>query len=57
MVKAHEKHEVIDSLFAGIWQQIPHPTSGSGSLIQQYEGSAARSCSAECSGLVEKRTR
>ena len=42
-VKAHEKHEAIDGLFAGV--------------NQQYEGYAARSYSAEHAGLVEKRTR
>ena len=39
MVKAPKKHEVNDGLLLG--------------YNQQYEGSAAKSCSAEHSGLVE----
>ena len=42
MVEAREKHEAIDSLFARIQPTV-------------YERSAARRCSAERSGLVEKK--
>ena len=40
-----KQHEAINGLFAGIQP-----------IMQQDERSATRSCSAECFGLVEKRT-